>query len=364
MTRVQQKYAVLFAAIVLALGCIAVVAVAPQTAHATETKLTAGTTFTAARDISAKGGGSIAKKAMTMKVDGVRTTWAKKGEMIITTRNLATFNSDNDNHYYRFTTSNRNSLYRITVEKEVNDGRQMTVEIRDAKLRKFSDGLVKESEKTYSVLFNAANGEIMRNETYFIELSRFIPRSTTEGSSERSPYVDYRISVQEIVPKPKAIKADDFSYRLYTKSKKLEYVINRRSFDADGYEVQQYTPRLRKWISYKFSGTTYTARSAQVTQAIDAGYRNYYTKIRPYRKIGSSFVYGNWTNYYSEFQDRGTYVKCIKNYDGFRAGKYYSAKKVQTDIPKAKIRRAKFECNNQKKLVKYVRAKKITVVNK
>ena len=352
MSTTQRKFIALFAAVAFALG-LGLMMAAPQTAHAEETKLTAGTTFGGARTLSLSSGGSVAKKA-----DGV----ASKGDFIITARNLATFDTENDNQYYKFTTSNRNSTYRITVRKEDNDGRDLRVEIRDSKLRRFSYATNSATNLTYTASFSAANGQINRGETYYIELSRYIPESIIDDATiDRSPYVDYRISVEEIVPKPKAIGKNDFTFKVYTKSKKMVYTITRRSFYADGYQVQQYVPRFNRWIEFSFTGVKKTLSGDSVAQGINMGsaYWGYLGKIRPYRVVNGTKFYGNWTKVFTVFKS-GLYVKCKKSYGSYVKGKYYSYAKVKK--LSRKVKKTYFQWKSSK-LVRYARAKKCTIVS-
>ena len=351
--RVRFGALLLVAMIVAAFG---VLALSPSVSYAEETKLTAGATFAGARDLTPTKGGSVASKTKGA---------VKKGDLVVSKRNLATFDTENDNEYYKFKTSNRNSLYRITVKKEVDDGRSMEVDIRDHALRKFNTGASGVADRTYQVSFDSNNGQIARNETYYIELSRFVPESTT-GSINRTPYVDYRITVEEIVPRPAAISANAYTVKLDKSAKALTFNVSNRSFYADGYTYQLYVPRLKKWITGKFSGVTGTLSNEGVRTTVSMGsaYWGYICKIRPYRSVNGKLFYGKWAKAYTKFSD-GKYVKCTKTFttgsgEKFVAGKYYNYKDKVSSL--SKKQRKRFEKSGGK-YVKYAEGKKAVVVN-
>ena len=178
--------------------------------------------------------------------------------------------------------------------------------------------------------------------------------------------MDYRITVEEIVPRPKAIGANDYSVKLDKSDKAVTFTVTNRSFYADGYSYQLYVPRLKKWITGSFSGVTgkLSNEGVRTTVSMGSAYWGYICKIRPYRQVNNKKFYGKWAQAYTRFTD-GKYVKCTKTFttsDGekFKAGKYYNYKdKVQSLTKKQK---KKFEKSGGN-YVKYAMGKKAVVVN-
>ena len=354
MTRIKSSTTALLAALVLAFGCaLAAVsissAVAPQKAFANETHLTAGATYLNALDITPKG------TAKTVKADGV---YIGKS---FTTRNLATFNSWNDNHWYKFVTSDRNSSYTITVKVERGDDRPVYIEIYDQDMRNFVSlvDVTSTANNRFTVTFDTAMGDIYRNQTYYVRVFRYAPDSQLSWGT---PYVDYRASVTELVPKPESIAPADFTATLYKKSKKIVFNVNNQSFHADGYQFKIWVPRLGEWVSKKFKGTKYSWKDSGIAKSIAAGGSNlkYRVKMRPYRKANGKTIYGSWCTPYTK-ASKGKYV-----YNEV-TGKYItykSFKKLRNKALDYAAFIAQYRTTASGKIVRYDEGKKVKVKNK
>ena len=158
MTNVRQKLVAALAAAVLALGCAGLLAM-PQAAYADP--LIAGTTQSAAVALPLTG------KNLKASAD-------------------TSFSSTTAKHWYKFTTSSRNSTYKVTVESK--SGYNIDVNLYAPSGSVISDyffsTVTKKSKKYY---------DLDRSSTYYIELKHY---------TNTSFRADYKITLQEVIKKP------------------------------------------------------------------------------------------------------------------------------------------------------------------
>ena len=240
MTNVRQKLVAALAAAVLALGCAGLLAM-PQAAHAVP--LTAGTTQAAAVALPLTG------KNLKASAD-------------------TSFSSTTAKHWYKFTTSSRNSTYKVTVESK--SGYNIDVNLYAPSGSVISDYffsvLTKKSKKYY---------DLDRNSTYYIELKHY---------TNTSFRADYKITLQEVIKKP-TVPAKFYAC---SKAKKKIQAKYRACDDATGYQVAYKKGASGKWVKKKTTKRSYTIKNLKKS-------KKYYVKVRAYRTVNKKDYYGKWS---------------------------------------------------------------------
>ena len=242
MTRVQVKLTALIAALAL-VACCALGFAAPKQAYA---DTTAGDTFAKAKVLD----------------------YSKKKNLSIS--DPGWFNSKEMSKFYKFSTTSRNSGYRIKVS---DLGQQdLDVIIYDVNYREIARY---STEDRLSTTYR----DLDRIGTYYVELRRDTNWTTR---------ADYKITLKELITPPNAVtklKATSTSSGKVTVSYSWPT-------DATGFQVRT----KRGWGSGK--ATSFKTTSKKVTYKVTYSGKKYPYKIsvRPYRKINGEFYYGPWSN--------------------------------------------------------------------
>lgn len=240
MTNVRQKLVAALAAAVLALGCAGLLAM-PQTAHAVP--LTAGTTQSAAVALPLTG------KNLKASAD-------------------TSFSSTTAKHWYKFTTSSRNSTYKVTVKSK--SGYNIDVNLYAPSGSVISDyffsTISKKSKKYY---------DLDRNSTYYIELKHY---------TNTSFRADYKITLQEVIKKPEV----PGKFYAVSKAKKKLRVKYQASDDATGYQIAYKKGASGKWVKKKTTKLGYTIKNLKKN-------KKYSVKVRAYRTVNKKNYYGKWS---------------------------------------------------------------------
>lgn len=259
MTLAKQRTIALIVAFILAIGCALAISM-PQQAYATKsTKLAAGSSFTTSNNL-----------ALT--------------DRDLAATNSTKFNATNDNNFYKFTTSDRNSRYRLTLRSF--DGWRLYATIYDASHHRIAHMATSSTTGQNWVFRN-----LKRNAVYYIEVWRFVINVSDyidsgtvlgEGYAE-STYVPYRITVKELVTPPKKVTGLKFR----STAKGTLRVTYRESNTAEGYRIEI----KRGSGSWQFKGftqkTSITLKNLKTTG-------KYKVRVRAARWV-------NGKKYYSDF---------------------------------------------------------------
>lgn len=262
MSHVRNRCSLLVAALALVIGC-ALALGTPQTAHAADLKL--GTSV-----------GSTAARATILPLVGKS----------LKSTSYATFNRTNDNHFYKFSTSNRDSRYRIRLRAEnVVDG-DINITIYDSNMHRFYTGNVQTTN--WGVVLR----KLTRNSTYYIEIWRYAvdsPQYIDLYKGNNIQYADYRLYVKELITKPKAVT----KLKVSSPSKKRLKVKWLRSFNADAYQILVMSPlNVKKATGKPIKFYFYTKNDVFKLKTKYAG--EYRVWVRPYRTVNGKKYYGNW----------------------------------------------------------------------
>ena len=260
MTRAQQRVTAVFMAALLAICCA--IMFAPQKAQAdpqtnTNTNTTTTTTTTTTTATTAAGTTSQTAKAMTFT----------------TKRNLLEsdpgyFNSKEMSKFYRFTTSDRNSTYRIIMSELDQD--DVDVILYDSGYREIDRWSTQDRlRRSYAALD--------RSGTYYIELRRF---------SNWTARADYKIKFKEVITVPLPVT----NLKVSSPSKGKITVKYHASTNATGYKIQ--TRRdfgtNRKPFAKKTSALSYTYK-------VQYPGNRYQVRVRPYRTVNGKAHYGRYS---------------------------------------------------------------------
>ena len=280
MTRVQQRIALLAAALVLAAGC-ALALCMPQQAHAID-QLKAGSTAQTATAIPLTANGLV-----------------KSGK--------SEFNSSYDNCYYKFTTSSRaSSSYKLKLKSYNSGVGYIYVTVYDATMHRVANMKVP-SAKTRTWLFK----NLKPSSVYYIELWRFVTKTddfvesgVINGSYQEEQgesaflEVPYYIYLKEVVAKPvaKNVKA-------VSKAKKKLTITWDEPYNASGVQIEIY----QAWKSRGKSSLYYRTFTKSTTYTTQLQYNGsthpYKIRVRAFTYVNGNKVYGKWrnakyTNYY------------------------------------------------------------------
>ena len=265
MTGVQQRALTLFAALVLAVGCAIAIAM-PQQAYAADTKLAAGSTFEKATVLS-------------LTNDALKSS------------NRAEFNSKNDNNFYKFTTSSRDSRYRLRLRSY--DGLRIYVTLYDSTRHRIA---YMSTKKTKGQSWTFKN--LSRSSTYYVELWRFVTDGTDyidsgsvldKGYAEAA-YPKYRITVRELVEKP---TITDFVATSPSKGKlQVKY---KSSYNTDKVQVQFWW----SWQSKRTASNTFDKYTTAQKYKFSVKYpgKKYEVRVRPYCYVNGKRLNGSWSSW-------------------------------------------------------------------
>lgn len=272
MTRVQQRVTMLIAAVVLAIGCALAIGMTQQ-AYAAVPKLA---------------GGSTIEKATVLNYA------ADKVNLSITRR--SEFNGSTDNNHYKFTTSDRDSRYKLKVTS--NMGYNIYVTIRDAGQHRIALMSTK-SKKGKTWVFK----NLKRNAVYYVELWRFVVNGADYldsgtvldmGYSETA-YPPYKIFLKELITKP---TVDGFQ-ATSNSSHMLNLKWNEPSYNTDRIQIQFWW----SWQGKKTKNNTFTryesnGRTFYNTKVKYNGTaKPYKVRIRALRTVNGKIYYGKWTGW-------------------------------------------------------------------
>ena len=261
MTRTRQKCTLLIAAFVLAIGC-AIAASTPQTAYAVkDLGVGVGTTSATATNVPLKG------KSLSMTYD-------------------ATFKYTNDNNFYKFKTSNRNSSYRISLKALSTDG-TIYFTVYDSGMHRFFQSEITTAKKRTIEL-----QKLKRNQTYYIEVWRFAVDSPQyiQDNDSNIQYAEYRLSVKEIITPPNRVTGAKMSR---AGKYKVRIQFNESRY-ASGYQVRwdrtwwKTTKNKRgTWDMHKDTNHVFTTK-------YHGKKHPYRFSVRPYRIVNGKKYYGGW----------------------------------------------------------------------
>lgn len=265
MTGVQRKAVGLIAAFVLVVGCAIAIAM-PQHAYAADTKLVAGTTFEKATTLS------LADKALKSS-------------------NRSEFNSKNDSNFYKFTTSGRDSRYRLKLRSY--DGLRIYVTVYDATRHRIAYMSTKKVNGQSWTFKNLA-----RKSTYYVELWRFVTDGTDyidsgsvldKGYAEAA-YPKYRITVSELVTKPTLT-----NFKATSPSKGKIRVKYKYSYNTDKVQVQFWWA----WQSKRTASNTFNKYTTAENYKFDVKYpgKKYEVRVRPYCFVNGKRLNGKWSSW-------------------------------------------------------------------
>lgn len=266
MTQARSRIAVLFAALALVIGC-ALVVTTPQTAQADDLKLgrTVGGTTAAA------------------------TNMPLVGKSLSTTA-FAEFNDNNDNHFYKFTTSDRNSTYRLNLRADSNDG-AIYFTIYDSSMHRFYTSATNGSFRANRTI---TLQKLRHNSVYYVEVWRLAVNTPwyvinndddQMSSNVYVPNAAYRLTITERITRPAAVT----NLRATSPSKKKLKVKWDASHYADAYQllIRNSVDKNSKNYYFKTSRTTYTLKTKYSGK--------YRVWVRPYRKVNGKTYYGAWS---------------------------------------------------------------------
>ena len=271
MTLVRQRVAAIVAMFALIAGCAFVAAAPQQQAYAVDTNLTAGSTFNAATNL-----------ALNNKQ--------------FASSNKTEFNEKADNNFYKFTTSKRESRYKVTLRSY--EGYTLYATIYDSSHHRIA---YFKTTSTSGQSWTFKN--LKRNSLYYVEVWRFMSDganyvasgSVLDKGVAESAYPPYKIKVKEVVTKPTltGFKAES------NKNHQMNLSWSDPSYNAENVQVQM-------WWSWQDNRTTKntfyrTAKASALKYNTTVKYfgknRPYQVRVRPYLTANGKRVYGKWSSW-------------------------------------------------------------------
>lgn len=244
MTNIKSRLVAMLAAFALVVGCGLAFAL-PQQAQADP--VTAGTTA-----------GSSMTTAKTVILAGKSLKAIDDGS----------FSSTQINKWYKFTTSNRNSQYKVTLKSE--DGDDIKVRFYDS-----TSGALDDFNFTTSTKKSRTLWDLDRNATYYIQLSR-----STDGTMR----ADYSLAVKEIVTPPNAPS----KFYAWSKAKNTIRVNYKWPKNTTGFQIAYRKGSSGSWTYKTTKHGTYVIKKLRKN-------KKYSVKVRAYRTINKKKHYGPWT---------------------------------------------------------------------
>ena len=269
MTRVQKRATMLIAALVLAIGCALAIGMTQQ-AHAAVPKLAGGTTIERAT---------------------VLNYAADKKNLSITRR--SEFNAAADNNHYKFTTSDRDSRYKLRVAS--SQGYKIYITIRDASQHRIA--LMTTSSPTGKTwIFK----NLKRNSVYYIELWRFVisgadyidSGSVLDTGLAETVYPPYKIHLKELITKP--------TVTCFVATSNSDHMLNLKwnepSYNTEKIQIQFWW----SWQSKRTKNNTFWRTESfynhyNTSVKYNGSSKPYKVRIRPYRTVNNKKYYGKWT---------------------------------------------------------------------
>ena len=271
MTRVQKRATLLIAAFVLAIGCALAIGMTQQ-AHAAVPKLA---------------GGSTIEKATVLNYA------ADKKNLDITRR--SEFNGNADNCHYKFTTSDRDSRYKLKVAS--SQGYLIYITIRDAGQHRIA--LMSTASKTGKTwVFK----NLKRNAVYYIELWRFVSSgadyidsgTVLDTGLAETVYPPYKIYLKELITKPTVTG--------FVATSKSDHMLNLKwkepSYNTETIQIQFWW----SWQSKRTKNNTFWRTESfynhyNTKVKYNGTSKPYKVRIRPYRTVNNKKYYGKWTGW-------------------------------------------------------------------
>ena len=273
MTRVQQRLVAVVAAFVLAIGCALAIGT-PQHAYASkyDHNLTAGSTFGSATNLN-----------------------YGANKVNLTTSNKTQFKTDTYKNFYKFTTSGRDSRYRIWLTSY--EGYWIYATLYDSRGSRIA------ALRTNSKLGTSwAFKNLKRNSVYYVEVWRFVQDDTYVDFTYSTPaafgnaqiiYPTYKIRVAELITKPVVTGLSVKSNSAYS----MRLTWNEPSYSTAGIQIEFYWGWQTKSKKNTFYRTA-TGRSKVITKLKYHGTSHpYKVRIRAYRIVNNKKYYGAWTAY-------------------------------------------------------------------
>lgn len=247
MTRVQTRNTIVVAALALIIGC-ALAFAAPLRAQAVPVVVAGDTPAT----------------AKLMDFTKKRNLTAEDPSCSFASKEMSKF--------YKFTTSARNSSYRVSLE-------DLTQQDFDVRLYDAQNRLIPVSWNT-SETRKMTYDTLDRNATYYIELRRW---------SDWEARADYTIVFKEIITPPSPVKK--LKAKSYSTSKLT--VSYRRAINATGYQV-----RTKRGWGDSGKSTYLKTKKLKVTYKTNYNGKKhpYLISVRPYRVVNGKTYYGAWCN--------------------------------------------------------------------
>ena len=271
MTRVQLRVTALVAAFALLIGCAFAVASPQRQAYAADTNLTAGATFNAATNLALNN---------------------KK----FSSSNKTEFNAKADNNFYKFTTSKRESRYKLTLRSY--EGYNIYCTVYDSGHHRIAYFRTKSTAGESWTFKN-----LKRSSVYYIEVWRFMADGSNyvasgsvldKGFSE-SAYPPYKITLKEVVTKPTLSGVSVASNK--------DHYINVKwtdsSYNAENVQIQLWW----SWQDNRSKNNTfnYVAKASALKYDKKVKYfgtkRPYQVRVRPYLTANGKRVFGKWTGW-------------------------------------------------------------------
>lgn len=239
MAGTKKTFVGLFMAVVLAAGLFPIAAT-PEQAYAASTKVTAGNAFDRATNL-----------ALTGKS--------------LASANQTEFNDDNDNNFYSFVTSDRDSSYKLSLK--VYNNLRVYATVYDSghhRIDHFS------TNKSISRVFT----NLKRNRRYYVELWRY---------ADTASHAAYRIKMKEVVTRPSKVS----KLKVVSPAKKQLKVSYASSYNASGYKIG-YKKGNGKWSYVKTKKTSYVITGLKSK-------KKYTVKVVAYRTVNKKNYKGSWT---------------------------------------------------------------------
>lgn len=240
MTRIQ-RWMTVSAAILVALTCALAVTL-PGRALAVNTTVTPGATFNKATNL-----------ALTGK--------------LLESSNSTEFNDDNDNNFYSFYTSNRDSSYKLSLH--VYNGMQVYVTVYDSgrhRVAHFS------TNKTTSYTFS----NLKRGAKYYVEVWRY---------ANDVPHAEYKVAAKEVVASPSVVTG----LKVTSSAEKQLKISFAGVYNATGYKIGYRKGAKEGWIYFK------TTKRNCVIDGLKSG-KKYTVRVCAYRTVNGKNYRGEYVH--------------------------------------------------------------------
>lgn len=282
MARTQHKLFMVFAILLLTFGCALMVMLPQGQAHA----LKAGTTFQTATDAT------------------------PKGKALLTKSGTIALNSNNDNNYFRFTTSNRNSRYKLTIAGV--DGDRFYITVYDKTFHRIAHMTTNKKSGQSWTFKNLKQGQIYYIEVwrYTLQMANYLDSGSTlgVGYAEKNN-ARYSLKLKEVITKP----GDISKLRIKSTKSNVIRVAYNEAVDADGYRIEVKKQGDSSWVyipGYFIKGdkTSYVITKLRTTTktgiTLNASSK-YKVRVRAWRKVNGKYYHGKWATTSASIKPNG-----------------------------------------------------------